>query len=312
MQAISDSSVPPEEMLQDLTNYINKVENYPVARSGFGEIWKCIYKTDRRLIEVAVKSLLVNDSNELGEGMEKKSKMIRRELRILAKLRHGNILPVYGYTYGFGRLMAIVTPWAANGNLTTYLEHEDAALTIVRRFEILRDIAAGLQYLHATNVIHGDLTGSDVLIHGNGTACLADFGLSLLYSEVVSTSQASWTSSFHGNFRWMAPELLGDSEDDPPVRPGKYSDIYSFGGIMLQALTSKIPYYYIREAAVIGCLHARVKPSRSRYPAISDKYWYFIEECWSAATHDRPSAERVAEVIRDELDSLSGNSNVNV
>jgi serine/threonine protein kinase len=32
----------------------------------------------------------------------------------------------------------------------------------------------------------------------------------------------------------MAPELLGESEGDQPVRPSKYSDIYSFGGIMLQ------------------------------------------------------------------------------
>jgi len=65
-------------------------------------------------------------------------------------------------------------------------------------------------------------------------ACLADFGLSLVYSEVATTSKASWTSSFHGNLRWLAPELLGDSEDDLPVRPSKCSDIYSFGGIMLQ------------------------------------------------------------------------------
>jgi serine/threonine protein kinase len=74
----------------------------------------------------------------------------------------------------------------------------------------------------------------NVLIHGDGTACIADFGLSLLYSEVMSISQASWTSTFHVNARWMVPELFGESEDDKPVRPSKYSDIYSFGSVMLQ------------------------------------------------------------------------------
>jgi len=54
-----------------------------------------------------------------------------------ASLKHRNILPVFGYTYGFGLLMAIVCPWAENGNLTTYLEREDAALTVVRRFKIV-------------------------------------------------------------------------------------------------------------------------------------------------------------------------------
>jgi hypothetical protein len=54
-----------------------------------------------------------------------------------ATLKHRNILPVFGYTYGFGLLMAIVCPWAENGNLTTYLEREGAALTVVRRFKIV-------------------------------------------------------------------------------------------------------------------------------------------------------------------------------
>ena len=106
--------------------------------------------------------------------------------------------------------------------------------------------------VHSNKVIHGDLTGvgttflgnsaglircqlqPNVLIHSDGTACLADFGLSLMYSEIVTVSAASWTSAFHGNYRWLAPELLGDPEDELPVRPSKYSDIYSFGGIMLQ------------------------------------------------------------------------------
>jgi len=65
------------------------------------------------------------------------SQRIRRELEICACLQHENILPVFGYTYGFGLLMAIVHPWAENGNLTRFLEREDSALKIVRRFKIV-------------------------------------------------------------------------------------------------------------------------------------------------------------------------------
>jgi serine/threonine protein kinase len=292
-------------MLQDLTGSITKTGDYPVARGGFGEIWKCTYETDRGPIAVAVKSLLVYASDQLGGAMEKKSKRIRREIRTCARLKHPNILSVYGYTYGFGLFMAIVSPWAENGNLTAYLEREHAHLTTVRRFQILRNISEGLHYLHTNNVIHGDLTGPNVLIHGDGTACLADFGLSLVYSEVSGISQASWTSTFHGNFRWLAPELLGEPDDGLPIRPSKCSDVYSFGGIMLQVLTGRPPYYHLSEAAVIQRIGNGVKPLRSHYPAFSDKYWYFIEECWSAAPQDRPLAERVVRVIRDELDLLS-------
>jgi serine/threonine protein kinase len=74
-----------------------------------------------------------------------------------------------------------------------------------------------------------------VLIHGDGTACVADFGLSLMYSEVISASQASWTSTLKGNMRWMAPELLVlEREDGSLTRPSEQSDIFSFGGITLQ------------------------------------------------------------------------------
>jgi hypothetical protein len=79
-------------MLQDLTGSITKTGDYPVARGGFGEIWKCTYQTDRGRIavrailflltcakltirQVAVKSLLVYASDQLGGAMEKKSKV---------------------------------------------------------------------------------------------------------------------------------------------------------------------------------------------------------------------------------------------
>jgi serine/threonine protein kinase len=160
-------------VLQDLTEYITKTGDYPVARGGFGEIWKCTYQTDRgpipvrtisflptcaklKIRQVAVKSLLVYTSDQLGGAMEKKTKVgtlmkvcflimimsiilqrIRREIRTCARLKHHNILSVYGYTYGFGLFMAIVSPWAENGNLTTYLERENACLTVARRFQIV-------------------------------------------------------------------------------------------------------------------------------------------------------------------------------
>jgi serine/threonine protein kinase len=74
----------------------------------------------------------------------------------------------------------------------------------------------------------------NVLILGDGTACIADFGLSLLSSELMSISQGSSTLRTRGNVRWLAPELLGLPKNDSYVRPNKYSDIYSFGGVILQ------------------------------------------------------------------------------
>jgi serine/threonine protein kinase len=101
-----------------------------------------------------VKALLVYESDEVGGRMEKRTKVIvfmklyinylqlsfyghllqriQCELRICVRLNHPNILPIYGYTHGFGRLVALVCPWVDNGNLTTYLERKDATLTQVK------------------------------------------------------------------------------------------------------------------------------------------------------------------------------------
>ncbi|KAG2073653.1 kinase-like protein [Suillus decipiens] len=307
---IESRDLPPKTTLQDLSNYITKDEDYPVARGGFGEIWKCTYDIDHKPIKVAVKSLQVYADDQLGPAKAKKIRRIERELSICANLEHPNILPVFGYTYGFGPFLAIVSPWAENGNLTVYLERESAALTLVRRFQLLRDIIDGLQYLHTNSVIHGDFTGPNVLIHGDGTACVADFGLSLMYSEVISPSQASWTSTLKGNVRWMAPELLMlEREDGSPTRPSEQSDIFSFGGIMLQVLTNKIPYYYlVNDAAIVLCIAKSEKPSRARYPELSESYWTFIEQCWSTDPRDRPSTGGANGTIRDEFSSLSGSS----
>ncbi|KAG1882343.1 hypothetical protein F4604DRAFT_1678358 [Suillus subluteus] len=108
--------------------------------------------------------------------------------------------------------------------------------------------------------------------------------LSLVYSEVMSISMASWTSTFHRNFLWLAPELLGEPDNELPIGPSECNDIYSFGGIMLQVPTSRTPYYYLSEAAVIQCIGNGVKPS--------------------TVSQDYLSTERVVRVIRDELDSL--------
>ncbi|KAG1802357.1 kinase-like domain-containing protein, partial [Suillus subaureus] len=127
-----------------------------------------------------------------------------------------------------------------------------------------------------------------------------------MYSKFVSASQASWTSTLKGNMRWMAPELLGEREDGSQARPSAQSDMYSFGGIMLQVLTNKVPYYHLtNDAAIILCIAKSQTPSRYRYPELPEQYWQFIEQCWSTHPWNRPSTEGADTAISNEFDSLS-------
>ncbi|KAG2361761.1 hypothetical protein BDR07DRAFT_1461278 [Suillus spraguei] len=102
---------PPEATLQDLSEYIIKDEDYPVARGRFWEIWKCTFDIGRNSVKVAVKALQVYVDDQVGAAKTKNINRMTRELMICANLHHANILPVYGYTTGFGPFIAIVTPW---------------------------------------------------------------------------------------------------------------------------------------------------------------------------------------------------------
>ncbi|KAF8839153.1 kinase-like protein [Paxillus ammoniavirescens] len=180
---------------------------------------------------------------------------------------------------------AMVCPWLENGSLTSYLGRRNDTLTIMERLALLGDAAAGLQYLHSQSVMHGDLSGSNVLIDGNGRACISDFGLSVLLAEL---GESTYTKSRHagGALRWIAPELLDDEvpedEDDPlHLLPTPQSDVYSFGMVILQVLTGKVPYHYIVQSArVQSAILQRKIPLRPRRGLVTDGQWKFMERCW--------------------------------
>lgn len=274
----------------DLTQHLRKQSNHPIAQGGFGDIWKCSLVLPTRFTEenVAVKAIRSYFSDE--NDRIKKDRRLRRELIIWGRLIHGNILPLYGVALGFGPFTAMVSPWAKNGSLTMYLEsHRD--LLIPDRFKLLSDIASGLHYLHSSQVVHGDLSGSNVLVMENGTACLSDFGLSGVVSEFFGSS--TFSSTISGNIRWGAPELfvLPENQDGSTNRPSKEADVYSFGSIMLQVLSGKVPYYYIKQQMqIIMMVVDGKKPRRPEEPKIAEEHWSMIESCWGPY-NVRPTVE---------------------
>lgn len=111
--------------------------------------------------------------------------------------------------------------------------------------------------VHSQHVVHGDLTGvrtlttefiivlinypfpkSNILLDGDLKVFLADFGLSNVVSEACGLLYI--TSSIGGSVRWAAPEcfrISGGSSISPVTT---HSDIYSYGGVMLQVRTIHI------------------------------------------------------------------------
>ncbi|OAX36127.1 kinase-like protein [Rhizopogon vinicolor AM-OR11-026] len=208
--------------------------NHPIASGGFGDIRKL--KTIRDFNPD--NDVLMRKNSRFIDGDS--AQRVHRELKVWGRLKHDCILPLWGVANNFGPFPAMVCPWVKNGALTGFLERKQDTLSSQDKFSLLNDIALGLQYLHDKSIVHGDLTGSNVLVHGNGRACLADFGLSTILTECNGTSYL--TSTIKGNIRWTAPELFevqeDSGEDGTMVSLSTEYDIYSFGSIALQCWDS--------------------------------------------------------------------------
>ena len=83
-------------------------------------------------------------------------------------------------------------------------------------------------------MVHGDLTGANILVDDDGSARLCDFGMSSIAAEFQGTSYI--TSTIGGNIRWAAPEYVLQANDESVAVAGvnKQTDAYSYGSVTLE------------------------------------------------------------------------------
>ncbi|KAL1181659.1 hypothetical protein V6Z11_A02G065500 [Gossypium hirsutum] len=156
----------------------------------------------------------------------------RQEVSLMKRLRHPNVLLFMGAVTSPQRL-CIVTEFLQRGSLFRLLQRNAAKLDRKRRVHMALDIARGMNYLHHCNptIVHRDLKSSNLLVDKNWTVKVGDFGLSRLKHATFLT-----TKTGKGTPHWMAPEVLRNEPSD------EKSDIYSFGVILWELATGKIPW----------------------------------------------------------------------
>ncbi|KAI5989409.1 kinase-like domain-containing protein [Pisolithus orientalis] len=172
-----------------------------------------------------------------------------------------NITPLYGIAFGF-RFYPMVCPWAPNGALSQYLQLHHSTLPLAEMFQILDDVASGLQYLHSNHVTHGDLTGNNILMFGDGGAL----------KELWGSDYFTWSA--RGTLWWAAPELFQcDEESGVTGFAESPSDVYSFGSIILQGV---VPF-------VCGNHQTSVSSIGRRNRTIATREWVMYQEVREAS-----------------------------
>ncbi|XP_020113919.1 dual specificity protein kinase shkB-like [Ananas comosus] len=212
----------------------------------------------------------------------------RQEVSLMKKLRHPNILLFMGAVTSPQRL-CIVTEFLPRGSLFRMLQKNTTKLDWRRRTQMALDIARGMNYLHHCNppIIHRDLKSSNLLVDRNWTVKVGDFGLSRLKRETYLT-----TKSGKGTPQWMAPEVLRNEPSD------EKSDVYSYGVILWELVTEKIPWDSLNSMQVIGAVG--FMNQRLELPSDLDPQWVsMIESCWHSDPKCRPTFQEIMERLKD-------------
>ncbi len=163
-------------------------------------------------------------------GDEEFRKRFFDESQAVAMLSHPNIVGVYDVSRS-GDIEYIVMELIDGITLKDYLAHRGALSWKETTFFSVQ-IAKALEHAHSRGVIHRDIKPQNIMLLRDGTVKVADFGIAHHMSSQVDYSKGEAIGSVH----YVSPEQARGSHID------NRSDIYSFGVVMYEMLTGRLPF----------------------------------------------------------------------
>ncbi|XP_022744697.1 serine/threonine-protein kinase EDR1-like [Durio zibethinus] len=248
-----------------------------IGLGSYGEV----YHADWNGTEVAVKKFL--DQDFLGAALAE----FKREVRIMQTLRHPNVVLFMGAVTRPPNL-SIITEFLPRGSLYKILHRPHSQIDEKLRIKMALDVAKGMNCLHtsAPTIVHRDLKSPNLLVDKNWTVKVSDFGLSRLKHNTFLSSKSTG-----GTPEWMAPEVLRNEPSNEKC------DVYSFGVILWELATLRLPWSGMNPMQVVGAVgfqNRRLDIPKELDPMVARIIW----ECWQTDPSLRPSFAKLTVALK--------------
>lgn len=269
------------------------LEKPPIGRGGFADVYRAVDKKTGGTVAIKVLRDVDGVSDEA-------IKRFKRELRIMERLSNPNVVPVLGHGETDDDQVWYAMP-LAQGSLADFIEH--TPLSPPQIVGVMRQVCAGLTYIHEQGIYHRDLKPANVLRLAIGDDdgeiwAVSDFGLAVQV-ERDSDPLTSTRRQGMGSWVYTAPEQWQRARSADHV-----SDVYSLGKVLQELITRETPINAEIPPGVLRPVAERAiaNDPASRYQSVPELMAALERSIGAKSEHDQwESREEEAERLRDRL-----------
>jgi tRNA A-37 threonylcarbamoyl transferase component Bud32/tetratricopeptide (TPR) repeat protein len=265
----------PTEPISDRYELLEQLDH-----GGMGDVWRG-YDTvlDR---PVAVKLLRQASLAAAPHLAEEFAKRFQREARITARIQHPGVPQVHDAVLDASLERLFLVMELVDGiSLTRYIDPENP-LPIGWAAAVAAQIATVLSHAHRVPVIHRDLKPSNILVAGDGTVKVLDFGIAAILRTDVTKLTVTGTPV--GTYQYMAPEQVRGGTITPRT------DLYALGCVLHELLSGRLLFTAGDE---FGLMYQHVSeaptPLRQLRPEVPEALEVLVLRLLGKAPEERPA-----------------------
>lgn len=293
-QAIAgDGEEPDEELNQflhgDSWEGVKWMQGALIGQGSFGSVFLALHAVTGELMAVKQVEVPSNSNSNLDKRKENMVAALKREIDLLRDLQHENIVQYLGSNSDaehFNIFLEYVPGGSVAAMLNSYGQLQEP---LIRNF--VRQILAGLSYLHGRDIIHRDIKGANVLVDNKGNIKISDFGISKrVEASALLAPQKNGghihRPSLQGSVFWMAPEVVKQTSYT------RKADIWSLGCLIVEMFTGNHPFpncSQLQAIFQIGSSSARPDTPEKA----SEEGKAFLNRTFEVDHEKRPSADEL-------------------